>query len=489
MRTAEFAAPTATARTSERPGGTVAAGRRADGWRRRYVRTTLLCDAAAAFIATLLVHPFLGALAPTLLTLLVPPAWLTLIALHQGYDTRRLGSGPHEYASVGRAGLTFAGVVAVAGYHVDPEVTRWLLLVAAPTLIGSGLLCRRLQRRSLRRAWAAGRRRTRVLAVGHPRQIRSLRRHLRDPGLHGVEVIGACLPTSAGRGGGAVPVPVFGTFPQVAEAAVDADADAVVVLPSPEWEGVALRRLSWQLEQNGIDLIVASPLFDVGLARLYLYSAGSSTLLHVAHPCRRGPRQLIKEIFDRVGALLLLVLLAPIMIIAAILIKFAPSGRGPVLFRQMRVGRDGVEFPMYKFRTMHPDAEARLAELHQRNDHDGVLFKMRNDPRVTPLGRWLRRYSLDELPQLFNVVRGEMSLVGPRPPLPQEVARYPADMHRRLVVKPGLTGLWQVSGRADLPWQEAIRLDLRYVENWSLTLDVAILLRTAAAVVRPTGAY
>jgi lipopolysaccharide/colanic/teichoic acid biosynthesis glycosyltransferase len=153
------------------------------------------------------------------------------------------------------------------------------------------------------------------------------------------------------------------------------------------------------------------------------------------------------------------------------------------------VGRDGQHFLIYKFRSMYLDAEARLAEIQHLNEHDGVLFKVRNDPRVTPVGRWLRRLSLDELPQLFNVLRGDMSLVGPRPPLPEEVAVYPDDMRRRLAVKPGMTGLWQVSGRSDLPWEEAVRLDLRYVENWSLSLDLVILMRTVAAVTRSSGAY
>jgi lipopolysaccharide/colanic/teichoic acid biosynthesis glycosyltransferase len=159
------------------------------------------------------------------------------------------------------------------------------------------------------------------------------------------------------------------------------------------------------------------------------------------------------------------------------------------MFRQVRVGRDGREFQIYKFRTMYTDAEARLAEVAHLNEGDGALFKMRDDPRVTPVGRWLRRFSLDELPQLINVVLGDMSLVGPRPPLPSEVAQYPADMRRRLVVKPGMTGLWQVSGRADLSWEESIRLDLRYVENWSLTMDLVILARTVTAVLRLSGAY
>ena len=178
---------------------------------------------------------------------------------------------------------------------------------------------------------------------------------------------------------------------------------------------------------------------------------------------------------------------SPALLVLSVAIR--TDSPGPVLFRQVRVGRNGRPFVMFKFRTMCVDAERRLTELHRQNEHDGVLFKIRDDPRVTRVGRWLRRLSLDELPQLLNVVRGEMSLVGPRPPLPVEVDAYPEDMRRRLVVRPGMTGLWQVSGRSDLPWEEAVRLDLRYVENWSLSLDLVILLRTLTAVARASGAY
>jgi exopolysaccharide biosynthesis polyprenyl glycosylphosphotransferase len=194
-----------------------------------------------------------------------------------------------------------------------------------------------------------------------------------------------------------------------------------------------------------------------------------------------------KAVFDRVGAALLLVLFAPVLAAVAVAVRL--DSPGPVFFRQVRVGRYGREFQIYKFRTMHTDAERRLADVRHLNEQDGVLFKIRDDPRITRVGRHLRRLSLDELPQLFNVMGGTMSLVGPRPPLQREVAAYPRDARRRLAVRPGMTGLWQVSGRSDLPWEEAVRLDLRYVENWSLTLDLVILLRTLTAVWRGAGAY
>ena len=228
-------------------------------------------------------------------------------------------------------------------------------------------------------------------------------------------------------------------------------------------------------------------LIDVAGDRTTIRPVDGLPMLHVEHPHLRGGARVVKDLVDRAAAAMLLALLSPLL--ATIALWIWRDSPGPVLFRQVRVGRDGREFVMYKFRSMYLDAEARLAELRHLNEHDGVLFKIQNDPRVTPVGRWLRRFSMDELPQLFNVLRGHMSLVGPRPPLPQEVAAYPDDLRRRLAVKPGMTGLWQVSGRSDLPWEEAVRLDLRYVENWSLTLDLVILLRTMTAVLRSSGAY
>jgi exopolysaccharide biosynthesis polyprenyl glycosylphosphotransferase len=280
---------------------------------------------------------------------------------------------------------------------------------------------------------------------------------------------------------------VYGTFDDVAEAVEAAGADTVIVLSCPELDGHVLRRLAWRLERDDIDLIVASALIDVAGDRTTIRPVDGLPMLHVEHPRLEGGARVIKEIVDRLGAALLLLMLSPLLLMLAAWIRF--GSRGPVLFTQVRVGRDGGHFKIFKFRSMYLNAEQRLAELRHLNENDGVLFKIRNDPRVTPAGRWLRKLSLDELPQLINVLKGDMSLVGPRPPLPEEVAAYPDDVRRRLAVKPGMTGLWQVSGRSDLPWEEAVRLDLRYVENWSLTLDLVILLRTVAAVIRSSGAY
>ncbi|MFE0320234.1 exopolysaccharide biosynthesis polyprenyl glycosylphosphotransferase, partial [Streptomyces albogriseolus] len=210
-------------------------------------------------------------------------------------------------------------------------------------------------------------------------------------------------------------------------------------------------------------------------------------LLRVSMPAFTGGRRAVKGVVDRLGATVLLVLFAPLMLLVALLV--ATDSRGGVFYRQRRVGKDGLEFTILKFRTMVPDADRARAALTGLNEGAGPLFKMRRDPRVTRIGAVLRRYSLDELPQLFNVLTGSMSLVGPRPPLPEECASYGPDIRRRLKVKPGLTGLWQISGRSDLSWEEAVRLDLRYVEDWSLALDTVILWKTLRAVIQGQGAY
>jgi exopolysaccharide biosynthesis polyprenyl glycosylphosphotransferase len=251
--------------------------------------------------------------------------------------------------------------------------------------------------------------------------------------------------------------------------------------------GVRLRELAWELEKTGTDLCVAPALLDVAGPRTTIRPVAGLPLLHMDHPEFTGTKQVIKDAFDKLVGLSALALTAPVFLFVTLIIRLDDGG--PAFFRQTRVGRDGRDFTVYKFRTMVMDAEKLKTELAASNDHDGVLFKMRKDPRITKVGSWLRRWSLDELPQLLNVVRGDMSLVGPRPALPDEAARYGDYVRRRLVVKPGLTGLWQVNGRSDLSWEESVRLDLRYVENWSLVLDLQILWKTLSAVWRGSGAY
>lgn len=417
-------------------------------------------------------------------SLLLPVVLVACLALARAYDKRFLYVGTDEYERVIRGGLALIAAAAILSYALELPTARSYVLMALPAATATLVVTRFAVRKRLHALRENGRCLRRVIVVGHELAVVAVTRQLRRERFHGLDVVGACLPAG---GDGQVGLPVYGTFDQVADAVHASGADTVIVLSCPELDGQRLRRLAWRLEGGDIDLIVASALVDVAGGRTTIRPVDGLPMLHVEHPRLAGGSRIIKDTIDRLGALLLLAVLSPIFLAVAIAIRV--GSHGPILFRQVRVGRDGREFRIYKFRTMHTDAEARLAELKHLNEQDGVMFKIREDPRVTPVGRWLRRFSLDELPQLLNVAVGQMSLVGPRPPLPEEVAMYADDVRRRLAVKPGMTGLWQVSGRADLSWEEAVRLDLRYVENWSLWLDLVILLRTLTAVVRSSGAY
>ena len=468
------------------------------GWQSRYALTLYIIDFSvglcAAFLALVLRFGPSGAepymVDYLLLTFLLPIAWIVCLAINRANEPRHLFVGTDEYARVFRSGLTLTAALAIFSFAFDLRLARGYIIIAMPLAIVVDLGARYVLRQTLHRSWARGEKLHRVVLVGHSRAVVDMTRRLSRERHHGLGVIGAVLPPGLSTDA-FIPglPPVYGSFDEVASAVAISDADTVVVLSCPEIDGPALRRLAWQLERDDIDLIVASTLVDVAGDRTTIRPVDGLPMLHVEHPRLKGSARVVKTVFDRVGALLLLALASPVLIVIAGLVMFGPRGRGPAIFRQERVGKDGKPFTLYKFRTMVVNAEARLQDLRNLNDHDGELFKMRKDPRVTPVGRWLRRYSLDELPQLVNVIKGDMSLVGPRPPLSREVAGYPADMLRRLVVKPGLTGLWQVSGRSDLSWEESIRLDLTYVENWSLAMDVAILARTVSAVVRSSGAY
>jgi exopolysaccharide biosynthesis polyprenyl glycosylphosphotransferase len=486
--------------------GRHAAMSRRQRWEGRYVRSLVLCDLIAGVAAgavtfglrfghevTSYNRCYLG------LSMLLPALLLLVLAVSRAYERRYLFVGTDEYQRVFRGGVGLIAGAAVVSYALDLDLARSYVLAALPTATFSVVILRFALRKRLHMARARGESLRRVIVVGHELAVIGITRQLRRERYHGLEVVGACLPPEhdgiglrdrAGRRvarESTLDLRVYGTFDDVASAVDLAGADTVVVLSCPELDGTVLRRLAWRLEREDVDLVVASALMDVAGARTTIRPFDGLPMLHVEHPRLHGGLRIVKELVDRLGSLLLLGLFGPVLLSVALLVRV--TSRGPVLFRQVRVGRDGREFRIFKFRSMYVDAEARLAELRHLNEHDGVLFKMRDDPRVTPVGRWLRRFSLDELPQLLNVLAGRMSLVGPRPPLPAEVAAYAADVRRRLAVKPGMTGLWQVSGRSDLSWEEAVRLDLRYVENWSLSLDLVILLRTMTAVVRSSGAY
>lgn len=423
-----------------------------------------------------------------LASLAVPFLWVAALAGHRLYEPRFLGTGTEEFRRVFSSGLHLAAIVAVVAYVTRTEVARGYVALAVPLAVLLTLLGRHVLRRRLYAERRAGRSMARVVAVGHAADVVTLVDQLaRDP-FHGLRVVGACLSTPGqvdvllSRG-----IPAVGGFENVSRTVELCRADTVAVVSSPEMSGDELRRLAWKLEASGTSLIVSPGLVEIGGPRLSIRPAAGLSLLHVEHPVLTGARFVVKALLDRGLALLGLLLLSPLL--AGIAVAVRATSPGPVIYRQRRVGVHGREFTMLKFRTMYADADARRAELLAHNEHDGILFKIRKDPRITRVGTFLRRYSMDELPQLVNVLVGHMSLVGPRPPLPEEVASYPEDAHRRLLVRPGLTGLWQVSGRSDLSWEESLRLDLRYVDNWSLALDLLVIWRTGRAVVLGTGAY
>ncbi|HET8660402.1 MAG TPA: exopolysaccharide biosynthesis polyprenyl glycosylphosphotransferase [Micromonosporaceae bacterium] len=448
-------------------------------WQARYVALLVPVDAGvglvAAFAAVLLrFGPATGESERVYawLTVLLPAGWLLALLLNGAYETRCLFAGNEEYQRVLRAGLSLTATVALVLYAFEIRLSRSYLLVAVPALLVLGVGARYAQRRSLHRRWARGECLRRVLVVGHASAVADLTRRLRRERYHGMGVVGACLPAGAGAPAGAVPV--LGTFVDVATAAWQVDADTVVVLSCPELDGTAVRRIAWRLERDDVDLVLANALIDVDGGRATVRPVDGLPMLHVDHPRLGGVRRVVKSVVDRLTALALLAALAPLLLAVAALVRWQPGARGPALSRQVRVGRGGREFQLLAFRTRHAQAPPAASAGS-------------GDPPVTPLGRRLRRFSLATLPQLANVVRGEMSLVGPRPPRPDEVARHPDEMRRRLVVKPGMTGLCRVSRGVDLSSEEALRLDLRYVENWSLTLDLVIVLRTVTAVARAAG--
>jgi exopolysaccharide biosynthesis polyprenyl glycosylphosphotransferase len=359
-------------------------------------------------------------------------------------------------------------------------------VIALPSLTVFDMLARFALRKRLVRRRMHGKCMHSVVAVGHELAVADLVTELGRDGYHGLNVVGACV-VQPGELDELAGVPVYGGLDDITAAVKAFNADTVAVTACPEMDGIRLRSLAWELEKTGTDLCVSPALLDVAGPRTTVRPTAGLTLLHVDHPQLSGFRLVFKGMFDRCAAGAALVMLAPLMTILASAVWL--HDRGPALFTQVRVGKDGHAFRIYKFRTMVVDAEQRRMELLDSNDSDGVLFKLRRDPRVTPVGARLRRWSIDELPQLFNVFLGHMSLVGPRPALPDEADKYAEHVRRRLVVKPGLTGLWQVSGRSDLSWEESVRLDLRYVENWSFALDLQIMWKTISVLVRGSGAY
>lgn len=413
-------------------------------------------------------------------------AWFAALQLTGSRDRRFIGTSSEEYKSIVRATLSLFGGLALGVLAFPLPLERALVLVMMPSGLMALIAGRLLWRRWLRRQRSAGRMLTRVLAVGDWRTINELVRTLNGAPMSGYVVVAACVPP--GTEPAAVAVPIAGDLVHVTAAVRRIEADAVAVTASGAFGAEAVRDLGWALGAAQTELMLAPALTDIAGPRIHTQPVAGLPLIHVAPPQYYAANRMLKRVFDIVGAVCLLALLLPVFVVTAIAVRL--DSPGPALFVQQRAGLGGMSFRILKFRSMVNDAESHLADLTRRSDAGNeILFKLRADPRVTTVGRFIRRYSIDELPQLLNVISGSMSLVGPRPPLMSEIELYGPAARRRLLVKPGMTGLWQVSGRSNLSWDETVRLDLYYVENWSLAADLAILWRTAKAVLRPQGAY
>jgi exopolysaccharide biosynthesis polyprenyl glycosylphosphotransferase len=459
---------------------------------RRYALTLISVETLAAAVAAAAVlwahRSALTAESPLLwAAIALIGAWPLLLAATGAYSERAFGTGSDEYRQVGRSGFLLLAALGLVSYAAGLDLSRGLVVVAVPALTLSTLLIRLAARCWLRALRARGLCTTRVIVVGRGGAVLELVDRVRRERFAGMDVVAACVtPGDRDRVATALGVPVGG-LDEVVDLAGRLGAETIAVTSASETAAQYLRQLSWQLEGTGIELLVAPGLIEVAGPRLHIRPFEGLPLLAVEQPRFEGWRRVVKGALDRTVAGFALLLLAPLFVVIALAVRLGSPG--PVLYRQERVGVNGRTFTMLKFRSMVVDADRQVEALSADNISDGLLFKMRTDPRVTPVGRWLRRLSLDELPQLLNVLGGSMSLVGPRPPLPGEVARYDTQVSRRLLVKPGLTGLWQISGRSDLPWEEAVRLDLRYVENWSMAMDLLILAKTFRAVLSRSGAY
>lgn len=462
-----------------------------------FVLGVAICDAlvlsTAAFIGWRLRHVLnsyfdvsVQGRVVTVQAAIVVAVWMVVLVSQKVYSRDVFSVGYGEYNLVARASVLAMGCIGFYAYFTKTYIPRgflaFTLILGLPLL----LVVRFIARNVLSSLRSRGYLRHRSILVGSPAAVSELLKVFGRETWTGYSVLGVCVPEDA-HDSWSHDVPVLGILGDVAEVVRKENADTVVMAGGTHSSPHDLRRLGWALEGLTVDMLVAPTLTDVAGPRIRMRNVAGLPLVHVAQPSFTEARGPLKRLFDVVVSSVLLFFMTPLLLVVAAAIKL--QDRGPVFFRQTRVGVLGNEFSMIKFRSMVPDAHLARAELAEHNEHDGVLFKIKDDPRVTRVGRFIRRYSIDELPQLFNVLKGEMSLVGPRPALPKEVDRYGDDMRRRLLVQPGLTGLWQVSGRSDLSWEDSVRLDLYYVDNWSMVGDLVILGKTARAVLSSGGAY
>jgi exopolysaccharide biosynthesis polyprenyl glycosylphosphotransferase len=412
--------------------------------------------------------------------------WMWALSFSDSRSHRIVGTGVTEYARIASASFRLFGVIAIAAFLLRIDLARGFLLISLPLGVLVLLLERWLWRQWLLVQRLQGKYVARVLLVGSRESVAQIARELRRAPGAGYHVVGACVPS--GKIADTIDgtdIPIMGNVDAVNRAVEATRADTVAVTSTDDLPPDKVKQISWGLEAGKQHLVLAPSIVDIAGPRMHIRPVAGLPLIHVETPRFSKGQRFVKRTLDIGASAVGILILSPVFAVLAMTVRL--STPGPVLFRQTRIGLGGREFTMLKFRSMVSNAEALLAELaeQERDSGNEVLFKMKNDPRITPVGRFMRKYSLDELPQLFNVFGGSMSLVGPRPPLPSEVAQYADHVHRRFLAKPGITGLWQVSGRSSLSWEESVRLDLSYVENWTLLGDLIIILKTGRAALAP----
>ncbi len=473
-------------------------------WQAAYVRRLFWTDAIIVTLSVLLAHivrfghenlltmDTVSTLNYTLISVGIAVAWLVNLRLFRTRSRRVIGAGYDEYQRVVSSTLRLFGFIAIVALVFQLELARGYLAIALPAGLFGLLVSRWLWRKAVARKRRRGEFTTSVLVVGGARAVRHLGGTFERKFADGYRVVGVCVPAYSGSVGEEIDVdgrsvPIFGDEHSILEALGASGADTVAVAATETLGPEGIKDLVWKLDPHGVDLVVTTGVVDVASPRIEMRPVAGLPLIHVEKPSYHGAKRSGKRLFDVAFSVAALLVLLPLFAVVAVAIKL--DNKGPVFYRSERIGLDGRPFGMIKFRSMVTKADAMVESLLVQNEGAGLLFKMRDDPRVTQVGKVLRRYSIDELPQFINVLRGEMSVVGPRPPLRREVENYDGRVKRRLLVRPGVTGLWQVSGRSDLSWDESVRLDLSYVENWSMISDVLIIGKTVKAVLASDGAY
>ncbi|MFC9360246.1 sugar transferase [Rhodococcus sp. NPDC057014] len=475
-------------------------------WQAAYIRRLLISDTLVVIAAVALAqwirfgagdalasYEAIHNLSYTLISAALIAMWIGALVVFRTRSVRVIGGGAEEYRRIFVATVRLFGLIAIVSLLFRLDLARLYLAIAFPVGLSGLLLSRWCWRQVIAHKRARGEFQTSVLVVGGERAVRNLAESFARGTADGYRVVGVCMPGHTGEYGDTITVggrdiPVLGTEHDVIGSLQFCHADTVAVTATEHLGHEGMRDLAWALEPHHVDLVVAPGVMDVSGPRLSMRPVAGLPLIHVEKPQFHGSNKFAKTAFDLVLASLVLMGLFPLLIVVAAIIKF--GDRGPIFYRQDRVGLNGDPFRMWKFRSMVPDADKKFAAVREELGHaDGAFFKSATDPRITPIGRLIRKTSIDELPQLFNVLTREMSIVGPRPLIEGEGSGVPGFVERRMLVRPGMTGLWQVSGRSALPESDRIRLDLFYVENWSMMQDLLIIAKTVRAVLARDGAY